>query len=87
MRMRGQFVDASVYAAAGASRLQQAQFDKSGNPGYIDGLPLVAGLLTNSSSVPVIQKLRHGLSLPRMAASDGMCRCVCVSCARVHYLL
>lgn len=73
-RFSAKFVDASVFAAAGASRLAQAQFDKSGNPGYVNGLPLAAGLLTNSSSVPVIQKLRHGLSLPRMASSNGMCR-------------
>ena len=69
------FVSRSVFDIAGASGVQQADYDKSGNPGYIDGKPLRAGLITNSSNeVRVIQLLRQGMTLPLMAAPNGMCK-------------
>jgi len=69
------FVSKSVFDIAGASGVQQADYDKSGNPGYIDGKPLRAGLITNSSNeVRVIQLLRQGMTLPLMAGPNGMCK-------------
>merc|ERR1712216_606776 len=70
-KFSARFVDQQVFDAAGVSPIEQASFDKSGSPGYVDGLPLRAGLLANefneTSETPVIRLLRPGLTLPDMA--------------------
>ena len=74
-KFSARFVDQQVFDAAGVSPIEQASFDKSGSPGYVDGLPLRAGLLANETSeTPVIRLLRPGLTLPDMAGPDGMCK-------------
>jgi hypothetical protein len=81
-RFSARFVDANMLKLAGPAPLLQAEYKKSGNPGYVDGLPVRAGLATNASAdATVMRTLRGGLSLPLMATPDGACRiCVTAGC-------
>jgi hypothetical protein len=59
------FVDKSRTAEVpAASPLADADLRKSGNPGYITGYNVRAGLVTNSSDTEVIRVLRQGRSTP-----------------------
>lgn len=60
------FVDKSRSASVPAlSPLADADLQKSGNPGYINGYNVRAGLVTNSSDSEVIRVLRQGPSLDK----------------------
>jgi len=57
----------------------RAEIQRSGNPGYVTGKPILAGLSTaDASGTTVIEQLLDGLTLPNMADSKGFCR-VCPS--------
>jgi len=62
-----------------ASPLADADTRKSGSPGYVDGLPVCAGLVTNATDADgkatmVMRVLRQGLTVPGMALPSGLCR-------------
>lgn len=62
-----------------ASPLADADTRKSGSPGYVDGLPVRAGLVTNATDADgkatmVMRVLRQGLTVPGMALPSGLCR-------------
>jgi len=69
--------------APATSPLADADARKSGSPGYLDGLPVRAGLVTNTTDADgnakmVMRVLRQGLTLPSMALPSGLCK-VCAT--------